>query len=320
MTSTLVLGRGANQSGPDGGRQTVDDDGRGLVGNRRQHVGQEAVAEHTGRFQDPTGLVGQGRESPGDGAGHHGRQGAPTMLGKPGQLADKQGMTPGSSMQPRSAPACRRRIADGPDELLDSFHRRPFEVDVVGVGSQRGHPRPSVLVEFVVPVCTDHEQMGGHRRRDHVVEQVERGGVSPLQVVEHHGDVAVRRQGLEPANGRIQQQHPMSIGILARLCWRSQVTHQHREDVAVIARCHPGGVLPDEPGEVAERLHPRPETRRAFSVPAGAPANDRVRPGSVDRGPGQRCLADPGLAAHQDRRAAPLCRRRQGIVEASQRS
>ena len=50
--------------------------------------------------------------------------------------------------------------------------------------------------------------------RDDVVQQVEGRGVRPLQIIQHDRDVVVSRHALKPADGRVEQQEPLTIGVV----------------------------------------------------------------------------------------------------------
>ena len=298
----LVVRRGPDEACVDGGAEPAQHDPRRRVGHGRQHVEQQPVAQHAGDLEQTSALDRQGvepaRHRPGDDGGER-RQVADRC--QAGELADEQGVAAGSFVQLDGEPAGGERGGDRTDQLLDSVQREAFEVHVAGVRSDRRQPGPSRWVEFVVTKRADHQQPSCSGRRDHVVEQVECRRIRPLEVVEHDDHVPLGGQVLEPLGGGVEQQQAMSVGVAHRSCGPTEVSDQQRHDVEVMPGSCGCDVDPNGIRQPVERLHPWPEAGRAVTVPTRAPTDDRRHCRRIaERGPNQRCLADPGLAADQD--------------------
>jgi hypothetical protein len=98
-------------------------------------------------------------------------------------------------------------------QFLDAVDREAVEMHAAGVGTDRRKSCASFLVEFVVAKRADQQQPCCPRRSDHVIDEVERRGIRPLEVVEHHHHVPVCGQRLEPTGCRVEEQQAVSFWV-----------------------------------------------------------------------------------------------------------
>ncbi len=174
----------------------------------------------------------------------------------------------------------RRRAQQGQDERGERVVGR-LHLDVP-VGAHQQHP-----LEPRVP------------RRE--LQQPERSGVGPVQVVEdHHDGARPRDRGERTGDGVVERERVDLLG-------RCGLPEQNRELVGRIPRDR--GPLLSRGGtpQPAHDLHPRPVSGRVVGVPARTTQHQRRLPtGLVGHAADQRGLADPGLAGHQDQAAVAV--------------
>ena len=172
-------------------------------------------------------------------------------------------------------------------------------------------PRERMMAtELDVPVGADHQQSGARQLPRHELEELQRGGVRPVEVVEHdHQRARARRRGQERVH-RVEEPEARLLPLsLARLRRDAEPLTHLRHDPG-----HLGAPTPELPGEAdrvrlanvgADRLRPGEVGGGALALVAAAP---------VDLGAAHLCvgrqllggagLADPGLA-DQRQQAAP---------------
>ena len=169
--------------------------------------------------------------------------------------------------------------------------------------------------------------VGGHEEHalvDEVageeVEQVERGRVRPVQVLEHEGDRSLDRQAVQEAQHQLEQPagarredvgHDRIGHVVAELGQQaSELTPRAADDRSQLGRSHP-------PDERAQRRHQRPERLDRAGL-AGAPTDEPQPVGALDlvgQLAQQSRLADARLATDQDDRRRPVRRPRPGVQE-----
>ena len=145
-------------------------------------------------------------------------------------------------------------------------------------------PRQRPGPHLGIPVGHDQPQRRGPQRFAQIGQQPQRSLIGTVQVINHHD--------LRGSRGRVPQRLPDPL---------EQLKPGSRP-----ATCPSGDRLPAEP---AQHLHPRPQRRRPFTLPARPPRHHRTAcpPSGL---PGQPGLADTRLPAQQHRTAGPRSRLR----------
>ena len=112
-------------------------------------------------------------------------------------------------------------------------------------------------------------------------EHVERRGIGPVQVVEHHDEWLVTRQASQGGRDRLPEPEACRLWVLG--WWRFEVGHEllhrwdHRREVSGSRSEGVGDGSPVAPvEEVSDDLHPWPERRSAASLVAASPGDDRA--------------------------------------------
>ena len=112
-------------------------------------------------------------------------------------------------------------------------------------------------------------------------EHVERRGIGPVQVVEHHDEWLVTRQASQGGRDRLPEPEACRLWVLG--WWRFEVGHEllhrwdHRREVSGSRSEGVGDGSPVAPvEEVSDDLHPWPERRSAASLVAASPDDDRA--------------------------------------------
>src|SRR5262249_52969839 len=167
-----------------------------------------------------------------------------------------------------------------------------------------------------VPVRAQDEDRCLLQLAGEVLQQEQRRLVRGVEIVQHHGQGSLRRQGADDGLHGVEQQEP-------RLVWT--VERRALDGLSLVVRrllCHLGNELsevregvsgvPPEPLAVAaaqrraQHLDPGPVRRRTAALPAPPPEHGEAARGGVrGRLLGKAGLADPRLPADEVEGAAP---------------
>ena len=176
-------------------------------------------------------------------------------------------------------------------------------------------------VRLGVAVGGDRQQRDvGQRARDEL-ERQQRGGIGPVQVVEHDDERLALGGGGQQRGERVEEPEARLVGVqlggAGGLAERRGELGQQAGDPGR-AGAERGGQRARSPprGERAADLHPRPVGGRAAAVPAAAPRPRRAaRGGVLDELARERGLADARLAGQQHEAAAAVQRGVEGRLE-----
>ena len=321
-------GRAGQDVRPGGLAEQVPYGAGRLAGDPCKQAGSELRAHHGARGDDldaPRAQPGQApldrladpkrdsnrlaRQRPVGGAGL-GEQQA-------GHLLDEERVAAGPP--PDRGDQCGLRLAahDGGHQAGDLVFRERTHWNDGAPGGEIGQQRRQRVVGRLVEITVrpEQEHPGGRELAGHEIEQVDRGGIRPLKVVEDHGERPILR-------GR--QQHRGKLVEEPETRRRGQLIHVHRwvggpRQLGQEPRQRRGRRRLRGPAlrhEGPEHLHPGPIRRRTFALPAPAPHDtDAAAFRLGGHLGGHRRLADAGLAGQQQQPAAAPCRVLDGAAE-----
>ena len=274
--------------------------GRVVAGHVGEHVGQQLGAGDRRGVQQPSGIARQQGEPSQDHLpyGHRHLVGRTAVGEQPAQFAGEERVPAAALVHHPCPPVGCGRAGGGSHQLGDLTGRQALQGHQLGAAGQDGERRGDVGAGLVRPVGTHQQQPPGTGPATEETQQVEGGGVAPLQVVEHDHDGRMAGGLGEQPPDCVEQQQP------TRVIRRSLRAPRHHPEVRQHRRPYLGrdGVpqLGARVDQLAQRLGPRPPRGRLVAVPAGAP--DHRGSARTDRGgePGQqRRLAHSGLAGDQ---------------------
>ena len=227
---------------------------------------------------------------------------------RPGELLDEERDAPGAVVERAGQPSGRGGAEHAPGELRRPLRgerlERQLRQQVVAAQVVAEPPERVRARDLVRAVAADHEHRQFAQRAGEGRQQLERGIVGPLEVVEQHDRRPLGRDRGQPATDRLDQRR--AIAGLHRV---AELRQQQREMRA--ERTAARQPARDGAHEPAQRVDDRAVGERARTRRAA----QEVGVGGPEHLLGEARLADAGLAREQDERAVALERARHRGVE-----
>lgn len=158
----------------------------------------------------------------------------------------------------------------------------------------------------------EHEHPLRRELPRHEAQQRQRGGVCPLQIVDHQQPGSPGTGRSQAPVCRVEQREAGKLAVSGTVLGRSG-----EQPLGQLDR---GRQVGFGLGDLPPQLHPWPEGRRATLIPARRPRHTRAlplsQPGHL---PGQPGLADPGLTGHHHQPAAAGHAQPQRVRQLSER-
>ena len=213
---------------------------------------------------------------------------------QPRRLLDEERIPAGAAVDLGDQRVVGLRARRPGHERADLVRFEAGESDRSGLREQRQHERAKRVIgrfDLDIPVCADQQQpfepgvLGGE------LQQPQRRGIGPVQIVEHHDDRLVLGSGHQHARHRVVQAEPVRRAVAARLA---------EQDVQRAVGHRGPAALADRAPQPADHLCPRPVARSARRVPAGPVEHEGADTLRLFGGAGdERGLADSGFPGDQ---------------------
>ena len=173
---------------------------------------------------------------------------------------------------------------------------------------QRAHQRPQPRLGpcLVEAVGAEQQHAPGPEAPGQVVQQLQRGGVGPVQVVDQQRHRPLGRDPLDQPGHRLEHAGPLQGGVPQRLRRRQVQPGEQPAEIGQPAdqRGQPAGLQPGQ--ERPQHLQHRRVGQIGLERVGGALEGDEPAPaGQGERLHGQPGLADAGLAGEEHRPARP---------------
>ena len=291
-----------------------------------QQVEREVATDHRGDAEQLSGLGREPRQPPGDHVLHCERDRALPAFGiqQAHELADEEGIAVGALADRVD----QRRLgssAAARDQLCDLVAAQPDQRNALVLGRAR-ELRERLAEErigrVVRPIGPDQQDLRLADLARDERQQAQRGGVGPVQVVEHdHERRAPRRRAQEGGHPVVEPEARLrSLGparVAPRRQLLQQLGHQPRN---LLGGREPAAALGELGAEPAQHLHPGPVRRRALALVTPPREHARARCARCARElvRGAR-LADARFAREQHHAAAPAPRTLERRREARER-
>ena len=312
------------------------DVGLGRVSHLRKHLGLDGTPRDRSHPEDPLGVLGQGGD-----AGHQdvAQRRRDDVTWRPGtareELFDEERVAFGSAFDRLEQVDGRAVSEDGRDLGVKVDPTEPLDLDPVHprqtIHLRQPRPQRVPTAQLIGPIRADHGEPLGPRIPGEERQDVTRGAVRPMQVLDHEHDRHPLPEGTQ------QRQEPLEdapldprravecvgFGDARPAQFREQSTQVGSLPGAQFVDAPDAGHLAgsDQRGEPPQRLDDRCE-REPFAVAERhAPALENepaVRPRVAGDLVDKACLADPRIAAHQGDDGVPARPTVDGVDERSQ--
>lgn len=208
-------------------------------------------------------------------------------------------------MQRRRRGAVAARARERPQLRLAERSERQH----AAAAGERGGLEPAVVARSRLAVAKRADDQERKRRAlaREEADELARGGVGPLEVVQRHDQRRAPREPGEGARPAVEERERVARR-RERVARRGVRPRQHVLERRPLLRAE--GRRADRLGQRARRLRPRPARRHVDVLVAAAPGGERA----VGRGGREQLLdeprlADAGLARHEDDARGPRARR-----------